>query len=229
MEKTETAAANTAAQDKKKSAREAFAGYFTGTRIAYIAIFTAFSYALRFWEIPILQGTPVSFLKVDFSNIFPLIGGYALGPVAGVTIGVLKEALWMFFSTTMGVGELANILVMLPFVLIPCIAYKYKKGIASVIIFLAIGCVAQVVWSFPVNLFLNFPVFLGFNWQDGMNFFLGVWYWVILFNVIKAVIIAVIVLIIYKPISNLIKLTAVKFGAKGKKSPVEAEGRKKED
>lgn len=201
-------------QSVRRTAKQAFAEYFTATRIAYMAIFTAVSYALRFWEIPLLPGTPVSFLKLDFSNIFPLIGGYALGPVAGVIIGVLKEVLWIFFSTTAGVGEIANILVMLPFVLVPTIVYKYRKGIKSVIIFLVAGCVGQVIWSFPVNWLLNFPVFVGFNWPLGMSMFIKFWYWVMLFNLVKAAILAVITLLIYKPISRLIKFTNAKFSKK---------------
>ena len=208
---------NTAVQ--KRTAKQVFAEYFTATRIAYIAIFTALSYALRFLEFSLLPGTPIAFLKLDFSNIFPLLGGFALGPVAGIVIGVLKELLWIFFSSTFGVGEIANIIVMLPFVLIPTIAYKYRKGIKSVLLFTSIGCIAQVIWSFPVNWLLNFPVFVGFNWKFGMSFFMGnyVWGWVMLFNLIKAVAIAVIVLLIYKSVSQLIKLTNEKFTKKSKK------------
>ena len=198
---------------QKRTAKQVLAEYFTATRIAYMAIFTALSYALRFLEFSLLPGTPIAFLKLDFSNVFPLLGGFALGPVAGITIGVLKELLWIFFSTTYGVGEVANIVIMLPFVLIPSIAYKYRKGIKSVIVFTSIACIAQVIWSFPVNWLLNFPVFVGFNWEFGMSFFMGnyVWGWVMLFNLIKSVSIAVIVLLIYKSISQLIKLTNDKF------------------
>lgn len=196
----------------KRNTGENSSNYFTATRIAYIAVFTALSYALRFWEIPLLPAVP--FLKLDFSNIFPLIGGFALGPVAGMAIGVLKEALWMPFSTTVYVGELANIIVMAPFVLIPSIAYKRRKGFKSVLLFLALGCAAQVLWSFPVNMFLNFPAFLGFNWPGGMSFYLSVWYWVILFNFIKDVALSVIVLLVYKSISQLIKFTNRKLAKK---------------
>ena len=194
---------------KKAGVKQKLKSYFTATRIAYMALFTALSYALRFLEFSLLPAVP--FLKLDFSNIFPLIGGYALGPVAGMTIGALKEILWMSFTSTAGVGEIANIIIMLPFVLVPTIAYKYKKGLKSVYIFLAIGCVLQVVWSFPANLFLNFPVFAGFDWPAGMALFMKLWYWVILFNLIKAVLIGAITLTVYKPISNLIKLTGEKF------------------
>lgn len=218
MEQTQNAAAEAeeshAAAGTKRTAKEFLRSYFTATRVAYMAIFTAISFALRFLEIPLLIGTPVSFLKLDFSNVFPLIGGYALGPVAGTIIGVLKEVLWIFFSTTMGVGEVANILVMLPFVLIPSIAYKYRKGIKSVLVFLLIGCVGQVLWSFPVNWLLNFPVFVGFNWKLGMDMFMKTWYWVMLFNLIKSVALGIIVLLLYKSISRLIKLTNAKFAKK---------------
>ncbi|MCH5148016.1 MAG: ECF transporter S component [Clostridiales bacterium] len=199
--------------EQKRTAKQVFSEYFTATRIAYIAIFTALSYALRFLEFALLPGTPISFLKLDFSNVFPLLGGFALGPLAGIIIGVLKELLWIFFSSTFGVGEIANIIMMLPFVLIPTVAYKYHKGIKSVIIFISLGCIAQVLWSFPVNWLFNFPVFVGFNWQFGMSFFLNnyVWGWVMLFNLIKAVSISVIVMLIYKSVSKLIKLTNKKF------------------
>lgn len=196
-------------QKQNRTAKQALAEYFTATRIAYIAIFTALSYGLRFWEFSLLPAIP--YLKLDFSNIFPLLGGFALGPVAGMTIGILKELLWMFFSSTFGVGEIANIVIMLPFVLIPSIAYKWRKGIKSVLVFITIGCIAQVIWSFPVNWLLNFPVFVGFNWKLGMSTFISVWYWVVLFNLIKALSISVIVLLIYKSVSKLIKLTNAKF------------------
>lgn len=198
--------------------------YFSATRIAYLALFTALSYVLympflEFWIIP-----AVDFLKIDFSNVFVMIAGFSLGPVAAVVVGVLKEILHaLTFSSTVGVGELANIIVMLPYILVPSIVYKRHKGIKTVLITLAIGCVGQTLLSFPVNCFLNFPFYLGFNWSAGMNFFLSVWYWVMLFNFVKTVLISVVVLVLYKSVSRLIKLTSEKFSRK--KS---AEGKKTE-
>ena len=49
------------------------------------------------------------------------------------------------------------------------------------------------------------------SWAEGMEFFLSVWYWALLFNAIKAVLITAATLILYKPLSRLIKLTAAKF------------------
>ena len=201
---------------KRRKLSEIFASYFTATRISYLAVFTALSFILRlpWFEFYIIPA--VSFLKVDFSGVFVLIAGFSLGPVAGVVVSILKELIYaLSFSQSIGVGELANIIIMLPFILIPTIWYKKHKGIKSVLISVAIGCVAQVIWSIPVNYLLTFPFFMNLyahmSWQKGMEFYLTVWYWAVLFNFVKTVMITAAVLIIYKPLSRLIKLTNAKF------------------
>lgn len=209
---------------EKKSKKEAFKNYFTATRIAYIAIFTALSYVLYLFDFSILPS--VSFLKIDFSNVFVMIGGFALGPVAGVIIAVLKELIHgITIGQTAFVGELANILFVLPYMLIPAIVYKRRKGIKTVIYTISLGCIAQCIVSLPVNYFLNFPAFyaaFGGTWEAGQQFFLDVWYWALLFNLIKTVLISVAVLILYKPLSRLIKATNARFESlKNKKKKVQ--------
>lgn len=218
---TEQAAVHTdaepAAEKKTRRIGEVFKNYFTATRIAYIAIFTALSFVLRLLQFSVLGATP--YLKLDFSDAFILICAYALGPVAGIISGVLKEVIYgICFTSTAFVGELANIIVMLPFILIPSILYKKHKGIKSVLIGLAIACVVRTVWSIPVNMLLNFPVFVGFNWPVGIKTFLKVWYWATLFNLIKVAVLSAVVFLLYKPLSKLIKLTGEKFAKLKKKS-----------
>ena len=200
----------------KKSAKQFFASYFTATRMAYMAVFTALAYILYmpWFEFYIIPAVP--FLKVDFSNSFVLIAGFSLGPVAGVVVGILKEILHaLTFSQTIGVGELANILIMLPFVLIPSIIYKKHKGIKSVLVSIAIGCACQIVWSIPVNYLLTFPFYMNlyahYSWAEGMKFYLTVWYWAVLFNFVKTILISIVVMLLYKPLSRLIKITNEKF------------------
>lgn len=194
----------------KKNAKQTLKEYFTATRIAYIAIFTALSFALRLLQFSVLPAVP--YLQLDFSDTFVLVCAYALGPVAGMITGVLKELIYgLCFTSTAFVGELANVLIMLPMVLIPSILYKKHKGIKAVLAGLSVGCIVRVIWCFPVNWLLNFPVFVGFNWPLGMSTFIGVWYWAELFNLIKTVALAAITLLVYKPLSSLIKLTAAKF------------------
>jgi len=222
---TDTVTQTATVQPQKRKIGEAFKNYFTATRMAYLAVFTAIAYVLYmpFLEFPIIPAVP--FLKVDFSNSFVMIAGFALGPVAGVVVGILKEILHaLTFSQTVGVGEIANVLIMLPYVLIPSVIYKKHKGIKTVLITLAIGCLCQVIWSIPVNYLLTFPFFLiayagAPDWATGMDFYLSVWYWAVLFNFVKTVLITAAVLLLYKPLSKLIKLTNAKFAsAKGKKN-----------
>ena len=204
-------------ETEKRSRGEAFKEYFTATRMAFIAIFTALSYVLTLFDFPLLPGTPVTFLKLDFSNVFVMLSGFALGPVAGCIVAVLKE---LIHALTVGhtafVGELANVLFVLPYMLIPAIVYKKHKGLKVVIFTLFLGVIAQCLVSLPVNYLLNFPAFaaaFGGSWKAGQQLFIKTWYWALLFNFIKAVIISVITLIVYKPLSLLIKKTNEKFAS----------------
>ena len=191
--------------------------YFNALRIAYIAMFTALSFALRMLEFSILPAVP--YLQMDFSDVFILICAYALGPVSGIIAGVAKEVIYgIFFTHTFFVGELANIVILVPFILLPSLMYKKHKGIKSVIFWMIISCLMRTAWSFPVNLLLNFPVFVGFNWQVGMPMFLNVWYWVMLFNLIKSAMLAVVILLLYKSVSRLLQLINSKFANKMAKS-----------
>lgn len=201
--------------EKKRGA--AFKEYFTATRISFIAIFTALSYVLTLFDFPLLPGTPVTFLKLDFSNVFVMLSGFALGPVAGCIVAVLKE---LIHALTVGhtafVGELANVLFVLPYMLIPAIVYKRHKGIKIVIVTLVLGCIAQCLVSLPVNYLLNFPAFMaafGGTWEGGKQLFIKTWYWALLFNFVKTVIISAVTLVVYKPLSLLIKKTNEKFAA----------------
>lgn len=207
----------------ENGAKKFFKNYFTASRISYTALFTALAYILYlpFLEFSLIPAVP--FLKVDFSNSFVMIAGFSLGPVSGITVGVLKEILHaLTFSQTVGVGEIANIVIMLPYVLVPSLIYKKRKGIKTVIISLAASCIFQAVWSVPVNYVLTFPFFLmayagAPDWQTGMEYYLTVWYWAVLFNLVKTVLITAVVLVLYKPLSRLIKLTNAKFAKRKNK------------
>ena len=85
-----------ARQGKKFNIRQ----YFTATRIAYLALFTALSFVLRLPSFEFMIFPAVPFLKMDFSNTFVMIAGFALGPVSGIIVGALKEVLYglFFFS-----------------------------------------------------------------------------------------------------------------------------------
>ena len=195
--------------------------YFTATRIAYMGIFTALAYVLSLFDFTLLPGTPVTFLKLDFSNVPVMLGGFALGPVAGVIIAVLKELLHaLTVGRTAFVGETANVIFVVSYMIVPSIVYRKHKGIKVVIITLIIGCILQSLVSLPVNYLLTFPAFslaFGGTWEKGHQLFIATWYWALLFNFIKTVIVSVTTMIVYKPLSLLIKATSRKMESLRKK------------
>ena len=46
-----------------------------------------------------------SFIKLDFSELPALIASYAIGPVSGIVVCFVKNAVNVLFSTTGGVGN----------------------------------------------------------------------------------------------------------------------------
>lgn len=178
---------------------------FNGKLIAKIGIFTALSFALTFLEFPIFPAAP--FLKLDFSNVFVLIGGFSLGTVPGIIILIVKEALCLLKSSTV-VGQLANVIIGLCYVLVPFILYKVKRTFPMAVVGMAVGVLLQSGTSLLVNYYVNYPLFLGSvpfvpNAQT-IEFFKQTWWAILSFNVIKAVSTAVITLILYKRVKGLL-------------------------
>ena len=77
--------------------------------LSMIAMLSAISFVLAFFEFPV----PLSpaFARMDLSDLPALIGAFAFGPVAGVMIELVKNALQLITTSTGGVGELANFII----------------------------------------------------------------------------------------------------------------------
>ena len=73
-----------------------------------VAMLGAAAVVLMFFDIP-LPFAP-SFYKIDLSEVPVLIGAFAMGPLAGAAIELIKILLNLVMkgSTTAGVGEVAN-------------------------------------------------------------------------------------------------------------------------
>ena len=170
-------------------------------RLVGTAVFSALAYVVSMLEFPIFPATP--FLKLDFSAVFLLLAGFIFGTVYGIGACAVKELIcFITKSSTGGVGELANFLVIGAFILIPTLVYHYRKGIKVVIITLIIACFVQVALSLLVNRFINFPLYMG---EGAKPFFDSVWQFVALFNLIKAVAVSVLTILFYKKLSAFIK------------------------
>lgn len=166
-----------------------------------VALFGALSFVISYLEFPIFPAA--SFLKLDFSSVFVLLSGYCFGPVWGIITCVIKELLCFLFKTsTGGVGEIANVIVTVSFILLPTLVYKFKKGLPIVIITLISACFITTGVSLLTNRFITFPLYMG---SGAVAVFNSLWYYVLFFNLIKAVSISLLTILLYKRISWLLK------------------------
>mgnify|MGYP000855087124 CR=1 FL=1 len=97
--------------------------------IAVTGMLSAVAVVLMYLEIPI----PImpGLIKFDFSDLPALLGAYALGPVAGIIICLIKNVVHLAASQSMLVGELSNFILGSVFVFTAGIVYKKKKGIQA--------------------------------------------------------------------------------------------------
>ena len=181
------------------------------------AMLTAVAVALQYIEIsiPIMP----SFIKLDFSDLPELIGAFAYGPLAGVLIAFLKNLIHLAVSQSGFVGELSNFLLGAVFALTAGLIYKKKKTKKNALVAGVAGAVAMAAVRLPLNYFIIYPLYysiLGFPEEAILQMYQlllpsvkSIFQALIIFNVpftfVKALISAVVTMIIYKPISPLLK------------------------
>lgn len=178
---------------------------FTTKKIVTLALFVALSYILSFFSFPIFPAAP--YLKLDFGNIFILLPSLLFGPFEGIAICLVKELLSLINTSSGGVGEIANFIMTSSYILIPAIAYKYKKGIAAVLLSLLCACIMGTAVATLTNRFIVFPLYMG---EAAPKVFASVFGFVILFNLIKTASISIVSFILYKRLSEFFKKIAVK-------------------
>lgn len=173
----------------------------TTKKLAGTGVFAALAFVVSLLEFPIFPAA--SFLKLDFSLVFVLLAGFIFGPVSGIGVSAVKELLrFVMGSSTGGVGEVANFIVTLAFIIVPTVIYRYKKGFPTVIITLIIGCVLETAAALIANRFINFPLYMG---DKAAEVFASLWQFVLLFNLIKTLAVSLITIMLYKKVSALIK------------------------
>ncbi len=189
-------------------------------KLVTVAVLSAVSTILFLIKIPLAFIAP-PFYELDLSNVVSLIGAFALGPVAGVLIELLKNVINLVIdgSITGGIGELSNFLTACAFVVPASLIYKYKRDKKSAIIGLLVGILTMTVFGFFSNLYIMIPAYskalsLPLEQIVGMgtaihssidSVFDLVFLCVVPFNLIKGIIISTVTFLLYKKISKLIK------------------------
>lgn len=128
-------------------------------RIVLIAILGAMAYLLMLLNFPIPFMPP--FLSFDLAQIPEVIGTLILGPVAGITIALLKELLKIALSGsgTMLTGELINFIVSVSFILPTWLVYRRKQTSKAAVEGMAVGAVFATVVACVANIYFILPLY----------------------------------------------------------------------
>ena len=130
--------------------------------LVQVAMLGAVAGVLMNFEFPLPFLAP-PFYQMDFSEIPVLVGAFAMGPVAGVVIELIKILLHFVLhgSTTAGVGELANFIFGCAFVIPAGLIYRYhhKKTRVHALVGMVVGTVLTTVLACLINTFVLLPVY----------------------------------------------------------------------
>lgn len=186
-------------------------------KMTVTAMLSAVAFVLMFLDtaVPFMP----SFIKLDLSELPSLIASFALGPVWGVIVCLIKNLLHLTMTQTGGVGELSNFILGASFVLPAGLIYHHKKTKKTAIIGALVGAVVMGIVSFPSNLFIVYPVYYNFMPKEVI---IGAYqalirfatidsieqcllFFNVPFTILKGLLSAIVTIVIYQPLRPLLK------------------------
>lgn len=166
-------------------------------QLVTMALMCAIASLFSFVQIPLIPG--VTFLTYDPSLMPAMVCGFAFGPGAGIAVGSIAA---IIHGLILGewVGSIMNIFATIFFVLPAALLYKRLHTLKGAIAGLAISVVTATAGAILVNLTI------------------GVWFYygsadviiplilpaLLPFNLVKTILNALLTLVVYKAVSNLI-------------------------
>ena len=129
----------------------------TARQIAVTGVLSAAAFVLQLIEFPL------PFIKFDFSDLPAVIGAFALGPVWGILIELIKNVLHaVMASGSFGIGELSNFMLGAVFTGVAGLVYRKNRTKKGALIASVSGALAMAVFSLPSNYFVVYPVYYKF-------------------------------------------------------------------
>ena len=184
-------------------------------KITMIGMLSAIAFILMYldFSVPFMP----SFIKMDISELPALIGSFAMGPIEGIIICLVKNLLHLFKTTTGGVGELSNFILGAAFTGCAGFIYRKKNTKKGALIGSLAGAVTMALVSIVTNYYIVYPIYTKFMPMEAI---IGAYQAIlpsadsllkclIIFNVpftfVKGMLSVLITFLIYKRISPIIK------------------------
>ena len=187
------------------------------TYITRVAILSTIAFILYFIEIKV-PFFP-EFLMLDFTDIPALIGAFALGPIAGVLVELIKNILHLIFLSNAGspIGELANFIVGISLVGTAGYIYKRKKTKQNAVKGMILGTIIMALVGGVFNYYVLIPFYAKYMVPLETIIRMGsiineridslkdlIIYAIIPFNIFKGIIVSFITALLYKKLSPVI-------------------------
>ena len=165
-------------------------------RLSVTAMFCALAFVLTYIKIPVL------FLSLEIKDSMIVLCTLLFGPISGLVIAVLVPLLELITHSSTGVyGLIMNILSSVTFATVTGLIYKYKKSFYGAIVALVSGVFAVTAVMVLANLLIT-PYYMGTTMQAVASLIPKV---LLPFNLVKATLNGAIVLLLYKPMSTVLK------------------------
>ncbi len=189
-------------------------------KLVEIGMLGAIATVLMLFEFPIPFIAP-PFYEMDLSEVPVLVGAFALGPLAGATIELIKILINLLINgtATAFVGEIANYIIGCSFIIPAAFIYKKHKTKKTALIGMIIGTITMAVLGCFINAYILLPTYavafgmpidtiismgtaVNANINNIMTFVVIA---VAPFNIIKGIVVSLITMLIYKHISPILK------------------------
>lgn len=143
-------------------------------KIAQVGILSALATILYLIKFPLPFLFP-GFLDIQFSNLPAIIGGFAIGPVWGCLIIIIKTVLKLIIegTGTAYVGELADVIIGIIVVLTTSLIYKQHKTKTRALVSLGVGTIVWIAVSIIANWLVLVPFYIEFFMIGNIESFVG--------------------------------------------------------
>lgn len=166
-------------------------------KLVGVALFTALAYVVM-----LLIHFPVQFLTLDLKDAVITLCGLCFGPISALVSSVVVALVEMVTVSSTGVyGFIMNALGTAAFSVTVSLIYKYKKNFLGAIIGLLSGVFAMTAVMMIFNLIVT-PYYMHVEVAQVANMIPTL---LLPFNLVKATFNAAVVLLLYKPISNVLQ------------------------
>lgn len=170
---------------------------FNVKKMTILAMFAALGYLCLF-----VFRFKVSFLTLEFKDVFITMAGFVFGPLAAAGVALVESMLEMVTLSDTGFwGALMNFAGSATFAVTASLIYKYNKSFKGAVMGLVAAVFAMTAVMIVMNLLIT-PIYAHCDTKTVVGMIVPL---LLPFNLIKSVLNAAITFMLYKPLSQALK------------------------